>query len=60
MLYQFKYDEIKDCYDCPLFYDYNYCEIDMYWPEHKLSSFTDSDDGKRPDWCPLTEVADNA
>ena len=53
MIYQFKYDEIHHCYECPLFYDYIRCELDC---NREYTAYTDSDDNKRPDWCPLKEL----
>ena len=54
MIYQFKYDEIRHCHDCPLFYDYIHCELDIQ--DNKYIGYTDSDDNVRPDWCPLKEL----
>lgn len=53
MIYQFKYDEIHHCHECPLFYDYIHCELDC---NKEYTAHTDSDDNKRPDWCPLKEL----
>lgn len=62
--YSFKYPEITNCFDCPMFYDYLYCEADVDEDLGLVRSvkkegndyFTDSDDGKRPNWCPLKEI----
>ena len=59
MKYIFEYDEISCCYDCPLFYDYLYCELEvmrtMHTEETCHRDFTDRDDNKRPEWCQLIE-----
>ena len=51
--YTFEYDEITCCSDCPFFYDYIYCEIDERPKQYK--QYTWSEDGHRPDWCPIKE-----
>ena len=53
--YIFEADDIENCYYCPLFYDYIYCEIDLE-DKRDYEDYTDSDDGHRPDWCPLREI----
>lgn len=52
-VYVFKFFEIECCFDCPLFYDYISCEADC---AGKVEKYTDTDDGKRPDNCPLKEL----
>ena len=55
MKYVFEYDEISCCFDCPLFYDYIYCELEAMRKEPCHRDFTDRDDNKRPEWCRLIE-----
>ena len=54
MIYQFTYDEITNCSDCPFFYDYIYCEINL----EKKNGYTWKCEGQnyRPDDCPLIEL----
>ena len=53
MIYEFEYDEITCCSDCPFFYDLIVCLITDR--EDRTTDYTWDDDGKRPVWCPLVE-----
>lgn len=45
--YQFEYEEISFCWNCPLNYDYIYCSLDT---DIKTGSLFDE---KKPENCPL-------
>ena len=51
--YRFIYDEITCCSNCPMFYDYIYCELDG--EERDFESYTWTDDNIRPGFCKLYE-----
>ena len=53
--YVFEYDEITCCSDCPLFYDMFTCELED--DERDYGEYTYWDDGYRPCFCKLGEVA---
>lgn len=53
-VYAFVYPyEIENCSDCPLFYDCICCMINKYGND---IIYTDYDEKKRPDNCPLKEI----
>lgn len=56
MRYEFEYDEIACCGDCPLLYDHISCEIDD--GERRWGDYTREPDEGRPAWCPLMEVGE--
>ena len=53
MRYEFEFDEINCCSNCPFYYDFMVCLIDDEKREH--DEYTWEDDGKRPNWCKLIE-----
>ena len=56
MKYQFEWDEIKCCVDCPLSEDTGHDAID--W--RCLLTYADIENiGAKPDWCPLVKVTIN-
>ena len=51
--YSFTHDEITCCSDCPMFYDYMYCELEDC--DHEYEEYTWANDHCRPDFCKLHE-----
>jgi len=49
IIYQFKHEEIKHCYECPVCFS-NHCSI-----TRKVIDYM-NDDAKIPEWCPLEVV----
>lgn len=56
-VYSFMHYEIEHCYDCPLEYDYLYCQLDPFTGGKRSIELTDWDDGTRPANCPLSYLA---
>lgn len=55
-VYMFKYDEIRYCSECPLFFEFCRCVLIPYGDCVPYESYTDYGDQKRPNFCPLKEV----
>lgn len=55
-VYMFKYDEIRYCSECPLFFEARMCALIPYGDCMKDNEYTDYEDQKRPYFCPLKEV----
>lgn len=58
MIYQFESEKIDKCVNCPLFYQFDCSSFAVCGIESR--EVLESEKHKRPEWCPLVEVKEEA